>query len=124
MDMSFTEEQMAIRAVAGKILETDVTAARRREVEAGPEGFARAVWSELAKADLLGIGVPEEQGGSGGGIVEACVLLEQVGRAVAPVPVWPTLVLGALPLAQFGTDEQRREFLPGVLKGEVILTAA
>lgn len=124
MDMSFTEEQVAIRELAGKILETEVTAARLRDAEADPAWFDRALWSELAKADLLGIGIPEEQGGSGGGIVEACVLLEQVGRAVAPVPVWPTLILGALPLARFGTEEQRREFLPGVLEGEVILTAA
>lgn len=124
MDMSFSEEQVAIRELAGKILETEVTAARLREVEADPGWFDRALWSELAKADLLGIGIPEEQGGSGGGIVEVCVLLEQVGKAVAPVPVWSTLVLGALPLARFGTEEQRRDLLTGVPEDEVILTAA
>ncbi|HYI45093.1 MAG TPA: acyl-CoA dehydrogenase family protein [Actinomycetota bacterium] len=124
MDMSFTEEQVAIRELAGKILETEVTAERLHQVEADSAWFDRALWSELAKADLLGIAIPQEQGGSGGGIVEACVLLEEVGKSVAPVPVWPTLVLGALPLARFGTEEQRGELLPGVLAGEVILTAA
>ena len=124
MDMSFTEEQVAIRELAGKILETEVTGARLREVESGTEWFDRALWSELAKTDLLGIGIPEEHGGSGGGIVEVCVLLEEVGKAVAPVPVWSALVLGALPLARFGTEEQQRELLPGVVAGEVILTAA
>ncbi|MGH2662306.1 MAG: acyl-CoA dehydrogenase family protein [Actinomycetota bacterium] len=124
MDLSFTEEQEALRDLARKILEAEVTPARLREVEAGPERFDRALWAELARAGLLGITVPQEHDGSGGGILEACLLLEEVGRTVAPVPVWPALVLGALPVVAFGTDEQRGRLLPGVARGDVILTSA
>ncbi len=52
------------------------------------------------------------------------LLVREVGRTVAPVPVYPALVLGALPLAQFGTEEQKKTWLPGIASGECILTAA
>ena len=124
MDLSFSEEQRALRDLVRKILEAEVTPGRLREVEAGPEWFDRALWSELGRAGLLGICVPEEHGGSGGGVLEACILLEEIGRTVAPIPAWPTLVLGALPVAQFGTDDQWRRLLPGVSAGDAVLTAA
>src|SRR5439155_13562671 len=52
------------------------------------------------------------------------LLLEEVGRAVAYVPVLSTIVLGALPIAEFGTAEQRKAWLPPVIAGDLILTAA
>ena len=51
-------------------------------------------------------------------------MLEEIGRTVAPVPFLPTVVLGALPIAEFGNDEQRKRLLPGVAEGDTILTAA
>jgi 3-oxocholest-4-en-26-oyl-CoA dehydrogenase beta subunit len=56
--------------------------------------------------------------------MELCLLLEAQGNAVAPVPLWATLVLGALPIARFGSEAQRSRWLPGVVAGEVLLTAA
>ena len=65
----------------------------------------RELWAELAGADLLGLAVPEAHGGAGYGLTELCLVLEAQGHVVAPVPLWATLVLGALPLAQFGSPE-------------------
>jgi acyl-CoA dehydrogenase len=84
----------------------------------------RELWAELARANLLGIALPEEVGGSGLGILELCLLLEQQGRRLAPVPILPTLVMAGLAIAEFGTPEQRSAWLPAVASGEVILTAA
>jgi alkylation response protein AidB-like acyl-CoA dehydrogenase len=53
-----------------------------------------------------------------------CLLLQEVGRTVAPIPAFPVLVLGALPLARFGSDAQKKEWLPEIAAGERILTAA
>jgi alkylation response protein AidB-like acyl-CoA dehydrogenase len=124
VDFSLTEEQQAVQDLAKQILEDQVTKERLREVEAGTEGIDRRLWAELAKANLLGIAVPEDCGGSGLGFLELFLLLEQAGRTVAPVPLVPTLVLGALPIAEHGTPEQRQRYLPPVVAGNLILTAA
>jgi 3-oxocholest-4-en-26-oyl-CoA dehydrogenase beta subunit len=124
VDFTFTEEQDAVRDLAAQILEGHATAERVKEVERSEERVDRELWRTLADAGLLAIAVPEEHGGSGLGLIELCLLLEQQGRRVAPVPLWPTLVLGALPLAELGSSEQRQRWLPGVASGDVILTAA
>jgi alkylation response protein AidB-like acyl-CoA dehydrogenase len=126
MDFTLTDEQTAVRDLAARILSERSTPERVREVEADPGGdwFDRELWAELAKADLLGLCLPEAHGGGGYGLFELALILEQVGRNVAPVPLYATLALGALPLAEFGTDAQQAAWLPGVAAGEVVLTAA
>ncbi|MBV8949578.1 MAG: acyl-CoA/acyl-ACP dehydrogenase [Actinobacteria bacterium] len=124
MDFSFSEEQEAVRDLAKQILEGQVTHERLKELEAGDERFDRKVWQELANAGLLGIALPESVGGAGQSFLAAALLLEQVGRTVAPVPVLATVVMGAMPIAEFGTDEQRQRYLPGVASGATVLTAA
>jgi 3-oxocholest-4-en-26-oyl-CoA dehydrogenase beta subunit len=102
VDFSLTEEQEAIRDLAGRIFGDRATVERVRQVEGGTDRVDRELWSELAAAGLLGVLVPEEAGGAGLGVVELCLLLEQQGRRVAPVPVlWHALAAGAL--ARFGT---------------------
>jgi acyl-CoA dehydrogenase len=124
MDFDFTEEQLAVSEAAASIFQGMATVGRVAEVEAGPDRFDETLWSELAKANLLGLAVPEEHGGSGLGLTELCLVLEQQGRAVAPVPLWATVVLGALPVAHFGTAQQQARLLPGVSAGELRLSAA
>ena len=124
MDFSFSEEQEAVRDLAQQILGERVTHERLKEFEGGTELVDRATWAELAKANLLGIALPDDVGGSGLGFIEVCLLLEQVGRTAAPLPVLPTIVMGALPLAEFGSSEQRSRYLPAVVAGDLILTAA
>src|SRR2546429_7527099 len=123
MDFSLSEEQEATRDLARQILSDRETHEHIKEIEAGGEGFDRDTWAELAKAGLLGIALPEDAGGSGLGFVALCRLFEEVGRTVAPVPVLPTVVLGALPIAQFGTEAQREKHLPGAVAGGTGCTA-
>src|SRR5437763_1765313 len=123
MDFSFSEDQDSIRELARQILSTEVTVDRLKEVEAGDEHIDRRTWSKLAEAGLLGLALPEDVGGAGLGFLEVCLVLEEAGRTVAPLPLLPTLVLGALPIARFGTDEQCKALLPGVANGETLLTA-
>ncbi|HKA92260.1 MAG TPA: acyl-CoA dehydrogenase family protein [Acidimicrobiia bacterium] len=124
MDFSFTEEQEAVRELAAQVFAGHATTERVKQVEASETRVDRELWRALADAGLLAIALPEEHGGSGLGLIELCLLLEEQGRRVAPVPLWPTVVLGALPLAELGTPEQQRRWLPGVASGDVILTAA
>ena len=124
MDFSFSEEQEAVRGLADQIFTDQATPDRVREVEATDDVVDDRLWSELASAGLLGIGLPEAHGGAGLGLIEVCLVLEQQGRWVAPVPYWSTVVLGALPIAEFGADDLQSRWLPGVVDGSVRLTAA
>jgi alkylation response protein AidB-like acyl-CoA dehydrogenase len=124
MDFDFSEEQTTLRALAREILEKEVGLERLKEVEGGADWFDRELWSRLAEANLLGLAVPEALGGMGMGFLELCVLLGEVGRAVAPVPVLPALVLGGLPIARFGSEEQQERWLAPLARGEIVLTGA
>ncbi|WP_319435652.1 acyl-CoA dehydrogenase family protein [Mycobacterium sp. RTGN5] len=123
MDFNFTEEQETIAKVARQLFDHRATPERLTELEAGEHRYDAELWKELADADLLGIALPESVGGSGSSFIELCVLLAEVGRSVAPVPAYATLLLGADSIARYGTDAQQQHYLPGVVAGTRILTA-
>jgi 3-oxocholest-4-en-26-oyl-CoA dehydrogenase beta subunit len=129
VDFGFTEEQEEIRALARRILQDKVTEEVLRRVEADPgspggERFDPATWEALARAGLLGVALPVEVGGGGCGVVERCIVLEEVGRAVAPVPVAASSVLGAAPIARFGDAGQQERWARPAAEGTGVLTAA
>jgi alkylation response protein AidB-like acyl-CoA dehydrogenase len=124
MNFTLSEEQSAIQSLAREILEKEVTPERRNEIASDPDGFDRRVWAELAKANLLGAALPESAGGSDCGFFGLCLFLEEVGRSLAPIPALPTLAMGALAIAEFGSEAQKKRLLPGVAAGETILSAA
>src|SRR5665811_24085 len=123
MDFSLTETQQELTGLTGQILGDRMTLQRLKAVERSDDGFDRETWLELAKANLLGIAVPESHGGLGFGFLDLCLVLQEIGRNVAPLPVVPCLVSAALPIAQFGSDDQQA-LLDGVVAGTTILTAA
>jgi len=122
MDFHPSEMQRELRELARKILEEQATPDRLREIERSGTNFDGELWAALARANLLGVAVPAEHGGMGQGFSELAVLIEECGRAVAPVPAIPTLVGAALPIARFGHAAQRECWLPRVAAGEVILS--
>jgi alkylation response protein AidB-like acyl-CoA dehydrogenase len=124
MDFSFSEEQIMLGRLAREILEKEISPERLAEIEAGSDPVDRALWSKLAEANLLGLSVPEELGGMGFGFLELCMLLQEIGRAVAPVPALSTLVLGGLPIAAFGSEAQKERWLRPMAAGELMLSAA
>ncbi len=124
MNFDLSQEQKDLQALAAKIFTDLVPADRLPDFENPQDWHDEKLWSELAKSSLLGIGIPEELGGAGMGIAELCGLLEEAGRRLAPAPLLPTLVLGAQPIVEFGTDAQKRAMLPAVANGKSILTAA
>jgi len=124
MDFNFNDEQNAVREAVTGIFAGLVDPDRVQQVEASEDRVDAVLWAELARADLLGLAVPEAHGGGGFGMVELCLLLEAQGKVVAPVPLWATLVLGAFPIAEFGSDALKAALLPGVVTGDIVMTAA
>lgn len=123
MDFTFTEEQETVAKLARDLFEHRATPERLTELESGEVRYDAELWRELAAADLLGVALPESVGGTGGGFLELGVLLAEVGWAVAPVPAYAALVLGADPIARHGNPDQQQRFLPDVAAGNRILTA-
>lgn len=124
MDFRFSEEQDSLRELAREILEKEVTVERLKAVEAAGDFFDRETWARLAESNLLGLAVPEAQGGMDMGLLELCLLLVEIGRTVAPLPALPALVHAGLPIARFGSEEQRERWLAPLARGEAIFSAA
>src|SRR6185437_14673252 len=91
----------------------------RRSLD-GDEPYAAALWQEIAAMGWIGAALPEEYGGAGLGYEGLCVLAEEMGRAVAPVPFASTAYLAAEAILTAGSDAQRKEFLPKLADGSLI----
>lgn len=124
MDFKLDEEQQAVRELARGILEKEVDHEHLKQLEAAGEDFDRELWATLARAGLLGLAIPEEHGGMGYGLVELCVLAQELGRVVAPVPALATLAMGATAISSFGSNEQKQKWLPRICAGEAVVAVA
>jgi alkylation response protein AidB-like acyl-CoA dehydrogenase len=123
MEFTLTEEQEAIAKVARQLFDDRAAPQRLAETEAGRERYDAVLWKDLAGVDLLGVGLPAAVGGSGHGFLELAVILSEVGWSVAPVPAYAALVLGADPIARYGTAAQQARYLPGIVAGSSVLSA-
>lgn len=124
MDFSYSEDQVSIGDLARQIFADQVTIERLKQVEASADCFDRELWDALADAGLLGVAIPEEFGGSGFGLTELNLVLEQQGVRTALVPLFASLVQAAAPLLAFGSEQQQRQLLPALASGELIMTGA
>ena len=122
MDFEPTELQSMIAELAGQIVTDTVSDDHQREVE-DSDSFDHLLWDRLVTAELLGVGLPEELGGLGGGMLEVATLLEHLGSAVAYVPAVPTLIPAAAALAEFG-NANAHECLAGIVSGSTLTTFA
>lgn len=117
-----TPDQEALVGLAADIFRGRTSNEQLAAVEGSQTRRDDVLWSELAQAGLVGIAVPEQHGGAGLGLTEVCLLLEQQGRFLAPVPLWENSV-AALAVAQ-GSSEQQSRWLPAVSAGTATLSLA
>jgi acyl-CoA dehydrogenase len=122
VDFTFTEAQQAVASLGAQIFADRATPERVAEVEASADRVDRDLWAALASAGLLGIALPEAHGGAGLGLTELCLVLEQQGRRVAPIPLLSSS-LAAMAIGGFG-GPLAAGWLPGVVDGRTILTCA
>lgn len=122
MNFDLSDEQRVVSDLAARIFSDQATTERVKAAES-TERFDRSLWASLAGAGLLGLCLPERDGGSSMGMVELALIAEQQGRHVAPVPV-VCAIAAAMTIAEHGTDEQRSALLPGVIDGSIVVTSA
>jgi alkylation response protein AidB-like acyl-CoA dehydrogenase len=124
MDIGFTEEQELLRASARRFLENECPSAFVRQRMAEPEAMTEVFWQKLAEQGWFGILYPEEAGGSGLGLVDIAVLMEEMGRAVMPGPFFSTVLLGGAAILEAGSQGQQQEWLQGIAAGAAKVSLA
>lgn len=123
MDFTLDEAQQALVGLARDILAKESTQERLNSLDAQGIWLDQPLWSQLADAGVVGAALSEDVGGGGLGFAAAALVCEQVGAHVAQVPYLET-VLTALAVDHLGTAEQRQRYLPEVVAGRAVLTAA
>ena len=124
MDFSLNESQRELAALCRRIVADKATPRRQAEVEAAGDRFDPVLWADLAGAGILAAALPESLDGAGLGLLEQCSVLEELGRAVAPVPYLASIVLGAGAIAAFGTPDQQKRWAAPAGRGELVITTA
>lgn len=125
MEFGFSQEQQEVQQLARKILSDQVTpAALSAYDEYQSPRLDSALWQQLATAGLIGVCTEQRYGGMGFGFMELALLIEEVGRSIAPVPAISHCVSTTLAIQRFGSEEMKEAILPGAVAGEFLLTAA
>jgi len=124
MNFDFSDEQKQLRNEARKFLAEKCPPKAVRTVLDGKEPYDRQLWKGLAGMGFLGVAIPEEFGGAGAVHLELCVIAEEIGRALAPVPFSSTVYLAAEALLLAGSEAQKQKWLPAIAAGEAIGTLA
>ena len=124
MNYSKNEDQVATTALASQILSDKLGDDYWRGIENVQGVYDAGIWQAIADAGLLGLGISESQGGCGFSFLEACLVAEEAGRYLAPVPFVESLAMVGMPLSLFGSEAQIERYLRPMLAGEICLTAA
>jgi len=124
MDFELGEEQVMLKTSARDFLEKECPKQLVREMMEDERGYSPELWRKMAEQGWMGLAFPEEYGGAGMTFLDLAVLLEEMGRALAPGPFVPTVVLTGLAILAAGTEEQKQQFLPKIANGDVIMTLA
>jgi acyl-CoA dehydrogenase len=124
MNFDFSDEMLQLRDEARRVLADRCPPAVPRRILDSAEPYAADLWQSMAELGWQGAAIPEEYGGVGLGRLAVCVLAEELGRVVAPVPFASSVYLATEALMLFGSDAQKQEWLPRLAAGEVIGTFA
>lgn len=124
MDLDFTDEQQMLREMVRGVCTSYAPLETVRAMEDDPTGYPTELWKQLAELDLIGMMIPADYGGSEMSVVDAAVVYEELGRALAPSPHFVSAVLAAGAILRAGTEEQKQAWLPRIASGDTIVSTA
>jgi len=123
VDFTLDDEEQAIRDLADQIIGDHSTHDRLKHIAEADDHVDRDAWAALARAGVLGAAVPEASGGLGLGYLATAMAVQIAAAHGSPVPLMSTLVMAAMPIAEFGTPEQQAEWLPPIANGSLLAAA-
>lgn len=124
MNFEFSDDQRELQTQARRFLSEQSPPAVAREILEGDAPYAKGLWQQMAEMGFQGAVIPEEYGGVGYGYLELCLIAEEIGRAVSPVPFSSSVYLATEAILHCGTDAQKETYLPKLASGEWIGTLA
>jgi len=124
MEFELNEEQKILQRSAADFLKKECPKALVRRLEESDEKYSPELWRKMAELGWLGLHLPEAYGGTDCSFLNMAVLVEEMGYNICPGPFISTSVLGCVPILEAGTEDQKRQILPKVANGELILTMA
>ena len=124
MDFNFTEEQQMVRDGLSRLVREQYDWETRRSAIEGDSGWRPEIWAQLAELGILGMPFSEDDGGFGGGAIDAMVVMEEFGKGLVVEPFVPTVVCAGGFLKHAGTDAQKEEHIGGIVSGERIYAFA
>lgn len=124
MNLILSEEQRLLRDQVRALFAEHATPESLRELITGDEPWNRDLWRKMAELGLQGAAIPEQHGGVGLGLMELCVICQELGRSVAPVPFISSTCMATEAIKLAGTEEQQARWLPRLASGETVATLA
>jgi alkylation response protein AidB-like acyl-CoA dehydrogenase len=124
MDFILTREQKSMQKAAREFLKAECTSDFVRAMEADDTGCTPEFWRKMTQLDWMALTVPEQYEGVGGSLIDLVLMLQEMGRACVPGPFFSTVVLGITTIVECGSDSQRRELLPKLADGQLVMTLA
>ena len=126
MAFVLSEEQTMLRDMAKQFFSEQVPVTNLRQLrdDDSEDGFDRAVWKQIVELGFAGILIPEEMGGTGFGPMGVGIVMQEAGRTLAASPLYSTAVLGAGMIMAAGSENQKKELLPQIAAGELLIALA
>jgi len=124
MDLDFSEEQQVLREMVRGLCAENCPLEVVRRMEDDAHGYTADFWKQLGELGLLGVLIPEVHGGAGQSMMEAAIVHEELGRALAPSPAFVSSVVCATALLLAGSEAQCAEWLPRIASGDAVLAPA
>ncbi len=124
MNLDFNNEQEMLRKSVAEFLAKECPFDSVKEIEDSEEGYDKKLWKKMAKLGWMELHVPEEYGGLGDPFVDLTIIMEEIGKKAFPSPFFSTVLLGGVTLVEGGSEEQKKELLPKIASGKLIMTLA
>ena len=124
MNFEFSSDQRLLRDIARKFLEGQESIKKAREVMEGDHSYDETLWKSVIEMGWTATTIPEEFDGLGLGYLELCVIAEELGRSLAPTPFSSSIYLATEAILNYGTKEQKQNYLPKLAAGEIVGTLA
>ena len=124
LDFDLNEDQKILRSMAHDFLVVECPKKLVKEMVKDEKGYSPELWRKISELGWMGLVFPEKYGGAGGSFLDLAVLLEEMGRVCLPGPYFSTVVLGGMTILNMGNEAQKKDLIPKIVQGELIVTLA